>query len=67
VLWAEPRTPIEERTSRAYIMGETWYDRNPNLICPDWQVWVCSNQEMMEQAHVEGRLQWSDVSDTECA
>jgi hypothetical protein len=43
-------------------MCKTWYNGNPNPICTYGQVWICCDQEMVEQAHVGHRLQQSDIA-----
>jgi hypothetical protein len=37
-------------------MCETWYDCDPYLVCTDWKMWICSNEEVVEQAHISHGL-----------
>lgn len=35
-----------------YIMCEAWYDVDPDLVSTHGQVWICGNEEVVEQPHV---------------
>jgi hypothetical protein len=37
-------------------MCETWYDCDPYLVCTDWKMWICSDEEVVEQAHISHGL-----------
>jgi hypothetical protein len=43
---------IRRRGRATYIVCKTWYDGNPDLICTDGQMRICSDEEVVEQAHV---------------
>jgi hypothetical protein len=33
-------------------MCETWYHSDPDLVGTNWQMWICSDKEVVKQAHV---------------
>lgn len=37
---------------RTYVVGETGYDSDPDLVCSYREMGICSDEEMVEEAHV---------------
>lgn len=40
----------------AYVMRKAWYDCDPYLVCTNWKMRVCGDEEVMEKSHIRHSL-----------
>ena len=53
--------PRQVKRSSTYVVCETRYHSDPDLVSADRQVWICSDEEVVKQAHVCHGLTWLGV------